>query len=73
MYIHYSLGNNNFCIGDTMTKQYKQELRPTGKAPGEYQMFYIEETLSAEVEAEIAILKAENEAKALAEESKIPK
>jgi len=41
-----------------MIKNYRQELRPTGK-PGEFQMFYIEETLSAEAEAEIAQLIAE--------------
>lgn len=52
-----------------MTKQFIQELRPTG-VPGEYQMFYIEEILSAEVEAEIAVLKAENESKALEEKNK---
>lgn len=52
-----------------MIKQYKQELRPTG-TPGEYQMFYIEETLSPQVEEEILLLKAENEAKILEEKNK---
>lgn len=47
-----------------MIKQYRQELRPTG-TPGEFQMFYIEETLSPEVESEIEVLKVENDATAL--------
>jgi hypothetical protein len=43
-----------------MTDYYEQELRETAK-PGEYQIFYIKKTLTAEKELEIAQLKTINE------------
>ena len=51
-----------------MTDYYEQELRETGK-PGEYQMYYLKKTLSAEKEAEIVTLKAINEANAVDDNS----
>lgn len=46
-----------------MTDYYEQELRPTG-IKDEYTMVYLRKQLSAEKEAEIATLKAINEANA---------